>query len=123
MASTGVGEGNKTAAGSSLHSKTLLKSQSLYQVTHPRHQAMFHPTARLVRAALTDNPCFASSSTYWNPPCSRASRTACGSFASPPPPTPCESRRPPDPLAARSVRWLALERLLHGRCLTSVPVR
>lgn len=31
MASTGVGEGNKTAAGSSLHSKTLLKSQSLYQ--------------------------------------------------------------------------------------------
>ncbi|XP_066399639.1 tricin synthase 1-like isoform X2 [Miscanthus floridulus] len=31
MASTGVGEGNKTAAGSSLHSKTLLKSQSLYE--------------------------------------------------------------------------------------------
>ncbi|XP_066336881.1 caffeoyl-CoA O-methyltransferase-like isoform X1 [Miscanthus floridulus] len=31
MASTGAGEGNKTAAGSSLHSKTLLKSQSLYQ--------------------------------------------------------------------------------------------
>ncbi|XP_066399638.1 tricin synthase 1-like isoform X1 [Miscanthus floridulus] len=54
MASTGVGEGNKTAAGSSLHSKTLLKSQSLYEVTHPKHQAMFYPTARLVRAALTD---------------------------------------------------------------------
>ncbi|XP_066399636.1 tricin synthase 1-like [Miscanthus floridulus] len=31
MASTGVGEGSKTAAGSSLHSNTLLKSQSLYE--------------------------------------------------------------------------------------------
>ncbi|KAK3130359.1 hypothetical protein QOZ80_6BG0492500 [Eleusine coracana subsp. coracana] len=31
MARTGAGEGKKAAAGSSLHSKTLLKSESLYQ--------------------------------------------------------------------------------------------
>jgi caffeoyl-CoA O-methyltransferase len=33
MAATGAGEGKKAAAGSSLHSKTLLRSEQLYQVT------------------------------------------------------------------------------------------
>lgn len=57
MASTGggAGEGNKMAAGSSLHTKTLLKSQSLYQVTHPKHHAMFHNlSSRPIRATPID---------------------------------------------------------------------
>ena len=36
MAATGAGEGNKATAGSAnLHSKTLLKSEPLYQVINP----------------------------------------------------------------------------------------
>ena len=62
------------------------------------------------------------SSTSWNPPCSLASPTACGSSASPPPPTPCESRHPRfrQPLLP-CVRWRASERFLHSRCLTFFP--